>query len=87
MSAPRKKNIARKPINVLATAVGYVKTIQINRGGMKAAELRRSCVKTHSATKTRTLFSDRSIVRYSQEEKNQQLLNLPQPLTLEKRRN
>jgi len=46
MSAPRKKNIARKPINALAIAVGYVKTIQINRGGMKAAELWRSCVKT-----------------------------------------
>jgi hypothetical protein len=38
MSAPRKKNVARKPINALATAVGYVKTIQINLGGMKAAE-------------------------------------------------
>jgi ElaB/YqjD/DUF883 family membrane-anchored ribosome-binding protein len=58
-----------------------VKTIQINLGGMKAAELRGSCVKTHSATKIRTLFSDPSTVRYSREEENQQLVNLPQPLT------
>jgi ElaB/YqjD/DUF883 family membrane-anchored ribosome-binding protein len=58
-----------------------VKTIQINLGGMKAAELRGSCVKTHSATKTRTLFSDPSTVRYSREEENQQLVNLAQPLT------
>jgi ElaB/YqjD/DUF883 family membrane-anchored ribosome-binding protein len=58
-----------------------VKTIQINLGGMKAAELRGSCVKTHSATKTRSLFSDPSTVRYSREEENQQLVNLPQPLT------
>src|SRR4030095_4300792 len=48
---------------------------------MKAAEVRGSCLKTRSATKTRTVFSDPSTVRYSREEENQQLVNLPQPLT------
>ena len=82
MSAQRKKNIAKNPLNALATAVGYVKTIQINLGGMKAAELRGSCVKTHSATKTPTLFSDPSTVRYSRAEKKQQLVNTSSTLNL-----
>jgi hypothetical protein len=58
-----------------------VKTIQINLEGMKAAKLRGSHVKTHSATKNRTLFFYPSTARYGEEEKNQQLVNLPQPLT------
>jgi hypothetical protein len=83
MSPQRKKNIAKNPLNALATAVGYVKTIQINLGGMKAAELRGSCVKTHSATKNRTLFSDPSTVRYKpREEENQQLVNPSSTLNL-----
>jgi hypothetical protein len=46
MSAQRKKNIAKKPTKCLwLLAVGYVKTIQINLGGMKAAEVRGDCVK------------------------------------------
>jgi hypothetical protein len=34
MPAQRKKNIAKSPPNALATVVGYMKTIQINLGGM-----------------------------------------------------
>jgi hypothetical protein len=61
--------------------LGMLKTIQINFGGMKAAELRGSRIKTHSATKTRTLFFYPSPVRYSREKENQQSVNPPQPLT------
>jgi hypothetical protein len=40
----------------LLRRVGSAKTIQINRGGIKAVELRESFAKTHSATKIQILF-------------------------------
>jgi hypothetical protein len=39
---------------------------------MKVAEVRASCARIRSATKTRTLFFYPSIVRCSQEEENRQ---------------
>jgi len=50
---------------------GFAKTIQINGGGMKAAELRATFVKIHSAIRIRTLFFYPSTV--SPEEENRQL--------------
>jgi hypothetical protein len=39
-----------------ATMAGCAKTMQINRGGMMAVELRESFIQIHSATKMRILF-------------------------------
>jgi hypothetical protein len=49
-----------------------VKTIQINLGGIKAAEVQESFVEIHSATKIRILFFYPSIVGCSREEESRQ---------------
>jgi hypothetical protein len=59
-----------------------MKTIQINLGGMKAAELRGSRIKKPKVQQRPGLyFFYPSTVRYSHEEENQQSVNAPQPLT------
>jgi hypothetical protein len=55
-----------------ALRAGFVKTIQINLGGIKAAKLQENFVEIHSATKIRILFFYPSIAGYSPAKENRQ---------------
>jgi hypothetical protein len=59
-----------KTLYAAAFAVGFAKTIQINRGGMMAVGLRERCVRIHGVRKILIPFSYRSIVRSNRQLEN-----------------